>query len=91
MVVSPPGPASDRVLAARIGAFSLHAQRDARETTKNARRAFLAKFIEEVDPERQLPEDERNRRAAAARSAHFARMSLRSAKVRRQRKNGAAQ
>lgn len=83
-------PANERTLAGRIGAFSLHAQRDARETTEAARRAFLGKFEAQVDPEGVLPPQERQRRAAAARSAHFARMSLKSAKARRARANGRA-
>ena len=80
---------TERSLAGRIGAYSLHAQRDPRETTKAARRAFLGKFIHEVDPEGVLPEAERLRRAACARQVHFSRMALKSAKARRQRKNGA--
>ncbi len=77
-------------LRARIGAYSLHAQRDPRETTKAARRAFLGKFESEVDPDGILPEEERQRRALAARKAHFARLALKSAMARRQRKNGRA-
>lgn len=69
----------------RIGAYSLHAQRDPRETTKNARRAFLGKFAAEVDPEGILPEDERQRRATCARKAYFARLALKSVQARRRR------
>ena len=81
---------TERSLAGRIGAFSLHAQRDAHETTKAGRAAFLARFEREVDPEGVLPENERLRRAACARQAYFARLALKSAKVRRKRKNGRA-
>ena len=76
-------PSTERSLRARIGAYSLHAQRDPRETTKAARSAFLSKFLAEIPID--LPEDERLRRATSARRAHFARMALRSAQVRRQR------
>ncbi len=83
---------TERSLRGRIGAFSLHAQRDSRETTEAARRAFLGKFLQEVDPEHLLPDDERLRRAASAKSAHFARLALRSVQARRRkagRRNGA--
>ncbi len=81
---------AERSLAGRVGAFSLHAQRDPRETTKNARKAFLARFERDVDPDGVLPAVERARRAEAARRAHFARMALKSAQARRHRANGAA-
>ncbi len=84
---------TERTLRARIGAFSLHAQRDSRETTRAARRVFLSNFLVEVDPEHILPDDERLRRAAAARSAHFAKLALKSVQARRRkagRRNGAA-
>ncbi len=86
-------PSSEATLRGRIGAFSLHAQRDSREITKAARRAFLGKFLQEVDPEHILSDDERLRRAAAARSAHFAKLALKSVQARRRkagRQNGAA-
>ena len=69
-------------LRARIGALSLHATHDPRETTAAARSAFLARFEAEVDPERKLPEPERLRRAEAARRAHMARLALASARKR---------
>jgi hypothetical protein len=43
----------------------------------------MAKFEREVDPDGVLLPDERARRAEHARKAHFARLSLRSAKSRR--------
>lgn len=75
--------ASERVLRARIGAYALHAQRDARETTARARAAFLDRFEREVDPDRRLPAEERAKRAAAARKSYFTRLAL--ASVRRRR------
>ena len=74
---------AERTLRARIGAYSLHAQHCAKETTKAARSAFLERFLDEVDPERTLPEDERVRRAGAARKAYFAGLALKSARARR--------
>lgn len=70
-------------LRGRIGAYRLHATHDPRETTANARAAFLAKFLDEVDPERKLPEAERQRRATMARKAYFARLAYASAEARR--------
>jgi hypothetical protein len=77
--------AEERSLRARAGAYAQHAKHDVRETTKPARDAFLAKFESEVDPEGVLPEDERHRRAVAARKAHMATLALKSARARRRR------
>jgi hypothetical protein len=64
----------------------MHAKYDTRETTKNARAAFLARFEREVDPDEQLPVEERRRRAEAARKAYFTRLALQSAKARSKRR-----
>ncbi len=74
-------PSTERSLRARIGAYSLHAQRDPRETTKAARHAFLSRFLAEISAD--LPEDERLRRAASARRAYFAKLALKSVQARR--------
>ena len=79
-------PANERTLAARVAAFSLHAQRDSREVTKPARAAFLSRFEKEVDPDGTLPPQERQRRADAAKRAYFTRLSLRSVKARRRKR-----
>ena len=71
-----------RVLRGRIGAYKLHATHDPRVTTTNARAAFLARFEDEVDPERELPEAERLRRATMARKAYFAALAYKSAVAR---------
>jgi len=73
---------TERRIRARLGAFALHAQHDPRETTAAGRTAFLARFLDEVDPDRTLPEAERLRRAECARKAHMARLALASARVR---------
>ena len=70
----------------RIGAHRLHALYDSRELTAPGRAAFLAKFEREVDPAGVLPEEERRRRAAHARKAHFARLARLSALARRNKK-----
>ena len=79
---------AERALRARMAAYSLHAKRDARETTAAARAAFLDRFDRMVDPDGTLPEAERQRRAAAARKAYFTGLALRSAQARRSRARG---
>lgn len=74
---------SERSLRARLAAHAMHAQHDSRETSAPARAAFNARFLDEVDPDRALPEAERARRADHARKAHMTRLSLASAKARR--------
>jgi hypothetical protein len=70
-------------LRARLGAHALHAKYDSRELTARARAKFLQRFIDEVDPERELPEAERLKRAEHALRAHMTRLALRSAQARR--------
>jgi hypothetical protein len=71
-----------RSLQGRIGAYALHARHDSREITAPARAAFLRTFEDQVDPERQLPLAERDRRASMARRAHMARLAYQSARAR---------
>lgn len=78
----------EMALRGRIGAYRLHASRDPRETTRNARAAFRDAFERMVDPQNQLPERERLRRAEAARHAHYARLARLSAVARRARRTG---
>ena len=75
----------EMALRGRIGAYVTHSRHDPKETTTKARATFLSKFEREVDPDGVLPEDERQRRAAAARKAHFSRLAYASAKARRAR------
>ena len=75
---------AERTLRARLAAhvqWSREADPTAR--TAKARAAFLAQFEAEVDPDGTLPPEERRRRAEHARSAHFARLALASARARR--------
>jgi hypothetical protein len=76
----------DHRLGGRIGAFRLHAMYDPRATTRNARAAFLDSFERAVDPHGLLPIDERQRRAAYAKKAHFARLAHLSARARQTRR-----
>jgi hypothetical protein len=76
---------ADLALRGRIGAHLLDARYDSRELTANARAAFLSGFERAVDPDGRLPVDERRRRAAHLRAAHFARLARLSALARRRR------
>jgi len=81
---------SDRAAAiGRIGAHVSHSRHDSREITAKARATFHDSFEREVDPDFVLPEAERQRRAKHARKAHYARMALKSAEVRREVKEAA--
>jgi hypothetical protein len=73
----------DRSTRARIAAHAMHAKNDSRQTTATARATFLRRFEDEVDPNRELPEAERLRRAEHARKAHMYRLALLSSKARR--------
>lgn len=74
-----------RTLRAKMAAHRLHATRDGREITANARQAFMDRFEKQVDPDGILPVPERARRAEHARKAYFTELALKSSKVRRQR------
>jgi hypothetical protein len=50
------------------------------------RDAYLNSFRDVVDPDRELPEEERERRAYAALRAHMAKLALASSKARAKRK-----
>jgi hypothetical protein len=78
--------AEERTLRGRIAAYTQHAKHDTRETTKAARAAFVLRFVDQVDPDRVLPEDERLRRARAAMQAHMSRLALASVRARRGRR-----
>jgi hypothetical protein len=75
---------TERSLRAQIAAHESWAQTDDRSArTANARKAMLDKFERQVDPEGILPPAERAVRAEHARKAHFKRLALKSAQVRR--------
>jgi hypothetical protein len=82
---------AQRTLRARLAAHALHAQRDSRELTLPARTAFFQRFLDEVDPNRVLPEPERLKRAASARKAYYSRLALKScqARAKKSKKNAA--
>jgi len=66
----------------RAKAYRRHARYDTRESTKAALEAFNRRFEDEVDPDRVLPEAERQRRVACLRKAYFIELARASAKAR---------
>lgn len=81
--------ARDRRLRAQIAANTRWAfEPDRTAATAPARRALDEKFLAQVDPDGLLDPAERALRAEAARRAHFLRMALKSAQVRRRRGGG---
>jgi len=81
--MSAPTPA-ERSLHASIAANERWAHTEDRTAaTEPARRAFIAQFEDQVDPDRRLSPAERTRRAESARKAHYQRLALRSARARR--------
>jgi hypothetical protein len=80
---------SERSQRARIAvhtSWSNTSDRSAR--TSKARQAFRDRFLDEVDPERKLPEKVRQQRAESALKAHYARMAFKSAQSRRRKAAG---
>lgn len=79
----------ERTLRAKLAAHTLHAHlEDPVAHTRPAREAFERKFLDEVDPDRLLPEAERQRRAEHARKAHYLRLAALGVKARAARKKG---
>jgi hypothetical protein len=81
--------AEERTLRARAAAYIQHSKCDVHQTTLKARAALRQKYLDQVDPDRLLDEAERDRRADAAMRGDLVRMSLASAKARRQRAQAA--
>lgn len=81
----------ERVLRAKLAVNARWAKTpDRSQATAPARAAFDQRFLREVDPENKLDPTERAKRAANARAAHYARMTLRSSIARRKRAEAAA-
>lgn len=78
--------AAERSLLGRIGAYTANSRHSGLELTEAARRAFRSKFLDDVDPNHELPVEERERRAELARKAHYARLAYLSARSRRRRR-----
>jgi hypothetical protein len=73
-----------------MAAHVLHSRYDSKELTAPARKAFLDRFEKQVDPNGELPEPERKRRAEHARKAYFARLGYLSGRARKARGGAAA-
>lgn len=67
--------ASQRSQRARLAARARWAKQSGSEGTQAARDAFMARFVEQVDPDGQLDPAERMRRAESAKREHFQRMA----------------
>ncbi len=75
-----------RKLRSRLAAYESWAKTEDRTArTEPGRRAMLAKFEHEVDPDNKLAPAERIRRAEFARKAYFTRLAHKSAQARRRR------
>ncbi len=68
-----------------MAAHALHAKVDSRQHTKPARKAFMDRFEDQVDPDRVLPPAERARRAEQAKKAYFVGLALKSSQARNKR------
>ena len=76
---------AERSLRSRLGGLTTAAR--GHVNTAPARSAFAARFYDSI-PE-DVPADERNRRAEAARRLYFARLAYKSARTRSKRKDAA--
>lgn len=76
--------AEQRRMRGQMGAYKVHSM--GLTNTAPATRAFLTRFEREVDPEGVLPEDERLKRAGAARSSYFRGLALKSSQARAARR-----
>ena len=79
---------TQRTQRARIAALTRWSREDPAATAARGQAGLLAKFLDQVDPDRVLPEAERQRRAEAARRAHMQRLAFRSSKARSARTSG---
>lgn len=66
---------NDRITRARNAALTRHAYSDTVVAPKRARDAFMAKFDDEVDPERVLDPVEREARARRARRVYMSNLA----------------
>jgi hypothetical protein len=73
---------TQRSQRARIAALTRWSREDPAANAARGQAGLMARFVDQVDPDRVLPEAERQRRAEAARRAHMAQLAFRSAKAR---------
>jgi hypothetical protein len=74
-------------LSGSIAANSRWAKEDPTEQGRIMRAGLERRFLDEVDPNRELPETERARRFECAKRAYYQRLALASAKARQARKS----
>ena len=79
-------PKTTKSLPHQIAANTRWSREDPSRQGLLLRAGLEAKFIREVDPNNELPEPERLRRAEAARRAFYQRLALKSVKARQARK-----
>lgn len=65
-----------RVLRAKIAAYTLHAKRDSKQIAANARDGIWKKYLSIVDPNGELPESEQRIRGMRMHYAELARQRL---------------
>lgn len=75
-----------RSQAARAAALARWSREDPQPTVTRANAVLMQRFVDEVDPHRLLPEDERQRRADCAKRAYFTKLALASSKARASRR-----
>jgi hypothetical protein len=75
----------ERSLLGRLGAYTLHSTHDSQELARKSCDTLLRKIEQSIDPQGSLPAQERQRRVYQALKAHYTRMALKSAKVRREK------
>ncbi len=81
---------AQRTLRARIAAHTSWANTSDRGArTANARQASMDRFEKLVDPDGVLPVEERQQRAASAKTAHYLKMAAASAAARRGKRDKA--
>jgi hypothetical protein len=83
--------AEELSLRGKAGAHTMLSRNDAKAITENARAASPGSdryWEAQVDPSGELDPAERARRANHAKKAYFAKLALKSARVRRARKGG---
>lgn len=75
----------------QIAANSRWSREDPTAQGIRMRDGLVAKFLREVDPNNELPESERLRRAEKARQVYYQRLALASAKARKDRSKARSQ
>lgn len=81
---------SQKRLRAAAAANARWSREDPTENVRRANAGFQARFLDEVDPDRILPEAERERRAKAAMRSYMQRLALKSSRARARRRGGEA-